>query len=82
MAVAAAIFKVRYFARWLSFLLSVDARLDALPEEYLAGAVKSPTLLIIGEVVGLNRTLDWFDAPSARAILWVARRVSACMLLR
>ncbi|WNK19090.1 uroporphyrinogen-III C-methyltransferase [Halomonas piscis] len=42
-------------------------RLEALPEGYLAGVVKSPTLLIIGEVVGLNRTLGWFDAESGRA---------------
>ncbi|GAB2726364.1 uroporphyrinogen-III C-methyltransferase [Halomonas garicola] len=42
-------------------------RLAALPEEYLAGTVKTPTLLIIGEVVGVNHTLDWFDAKSGRA---------------
>ncbi|WP_017430204.1 uroporphyrinogen-III C-methyltransferase [Vreelandella jeotgali] len=44
-----------------------EGRLDALPASYLADEIPSPTLLIVGEVVRLHRSLAWFDAPGGRA---------------
>lgn len=41
--------------------------LSALPGAFLAGSIKPPTLLIVGSVVSLHTTLDWFDALSGEA---------------
>ncbi|GEN29275.1 hypothetical protein HVA01_29210 [Halovibrio variabilis] len=41
--------------------------LSALPEAFLAGQIKPPTLLIVGSVVSLHTTLDWFDTENGRA---------------
>lgn len=42
-------------------------QLDTLPSGFISDEIKPPTLLIIGEVVGLHQTLSWFDAPAGLA---------------
>lgn len=41
--------------------------LSALPDTFLAGHIKPPTLLIVGSVVSLHTTLAWFDALNGQA---------------
>ncbi|GAA3908411.1 hypothetical protein GCM10022228_18570 [Halomonas cibimaris] len=45
--------------------------LGALPECDRADAIQSPTLLLIGEVVKLHRSLAWFNAPGGRAYSFI-----------
>lgn len=42
--------------------------LQHLPDGFLAGDIKPPTLLIIGSVVSLHRTLSWFETDSGTAV--------------
>lgn len=41
--------------------------LSALPGAFLAGHIKPPTLLIVGSVVSLHSTLNWFDSLNGQA---------------
>lgn len=41
--------------------------LSRLPDAFLAGEIKPPTLLIVGSVVSLHTTLAWFDSLSGQA---------------
>lgn len=41
--------------------------LSSLPDTFLAGQIKPPTLLIVGSVVSLHTTLNWFDALNGEA---------------
>jgi len=45
----------------------IHCDLDSLPETAKREAVKSPALLILGEVAALGRTLAWFGADAAGA---------------
>lgn len=41
--------------------------LSTLPDAFLAGHIKPPTLLIVGSVVSLHTSLAWFDALDGQA---------------
>lgn len=41
--------------------------LAVLPDSFLAGEIKPPTLLIVGSVVTLHTSLSWFDAHKGEA---------------
>ncbi|CAM3615110.1 MULTISPECIES: uroporphyrinogen-III C-methyltransferase [Halomonas] len=41
--------------------------LSSLPDAFLAGDIKPPTLLIVGSVVSLHTTLAWFDVLEGQA---------------
>ncbi|KKN92219.1 hypothetical protein LCGC14_0210320 [marine sediment metagenome] len=41
--------------------------LSRLPDAFLAGAIKPPTLLVVGSVVSLHSTLAWFDTSHGQA---------------
>jgi uroporphyrin-III C-methyltransferase len=41
----------------------VLATLDTLPEAVVEAGLKAPVMLVIGRVVGLAETLDWFELP-------------------
>lgn len=41
--------------------------LCSLPDTFLAGQIKPPTLLIVGSVVSLHTTLAWFEAHKGQA---------------
>ncbi|MGM0825847.1 MAG: uroporphyrinogen-III C-methyltransferase [Pseudomonadota bacterium] len=41
--------------------------LQSLPETFIAGVIKPPTLLIVGHVVSLNTQLAWFDTDQTNA---------------
>ncbi|MGE6606925.1 uroporphyrinogen-III C-methyltransferase [Halomonas sp. NPDC076908] len=41
--------------------------LSRLPDAFLAGEIKPPTLLVVGSVVSLHSTLAWFDTLNGQA---------------
>lgn len=44
--------------------------IQELPQMILSEQVKAPTLLLVGEVVGLYPDLSWFDASAADSLGW------------
>jgi uroporphyrin-III C-methyltransferase/precorrin-2 dehydrogenase/sirohydrochlorin ferrochelatase len=62
----------------------IHCDLASLPETAKREAVKSPALLILGEVAALGRSLAWFgaDAVDTKAASTAPARVPLCLDLR
>ena len=60
----------------------IHCTLDSLPETAKREAVKSPALLILGEVAALGRTLAWFGADAQTALQSSSRPTPVSVPLR